>query len=59
MNPNVCPGYTYFIINRDSRIELIFFTDRLYFERKYTNIFSWPKSCSDAVLITDELHVKH
>jgi len=59
MNLIICPIYTYFITQRESCIELIFCTDRLYFERKYTKNFSWPNACLESVLITDEFLLGH
>jgi len=58
MNLNFGTVYTYLVTYRESCIEIIFCKDILYFERKHTNIFSWPNSRSEAVLITDELHFK-
>ena len=38
------------------RMEVICLENRLYFERQYMKIFDWPNSCTEAVLITGELH---
>jgi len=40
------------------RMEFICRENRLYFERQFIKIFRWPNSCTEAVMITDELHDK-
>jgi len=40
------------------RMEFICGENRLYFERQYMKIFGSPNTCTEAVLITDEMHIK-
>jgi len=40
------------------RMEFICWDNRLYFRRQYTKNFGWPNSCTEDVLIADELHDK-
>jgi len=55
MNLNVVSVYTYYITQRETCIDLILSTNRLYFERYYTNTFSLPNTCTGAVLNTVKL----
>jgi len=40
------------------RMEFIWWEHKLYFARQYMKNFGWSNSCTEAVLITDELHDK-
>jgi len=53
MNINVGPVCTYFIT-----YGLHTLRNRLHFARQYMKSFGWPNSCTEALLITDEMHDK-